>query len=399
MDVLTGLEELFVVAAISALAPLVAALIPGKRIPQLVLLLLGGILVGPQVLGIEPNDELALIANVGLGFVFLLAGYEIDPRIMVARAGRLALTAWVIAAIVAGAVVGGLDAIGYVDAFVPVALALTTTALGTVLPTLREHGMLGGAFGRHFLASGAVGELLPILAIAIFLGVHSRLSALASIAAIGLVAVVLVVAARVLQGRLLLRIVAGGADSTGQTTLRWTVCLLVGLLVIAGEFGLDVVLGAFLAGAVLRHWAPGETDAFEAKLDAIGYGFFIPIFFVVAGMGVDVASIRESPSRLLVFLALLLLVRGLPVLFVYRRELAIRERTQLMLCTATTLPLLVALAQIGVENGTMLSENAAGIVGAGVLSVLLFPLGAVLLHRRDAEDPTEQALPEGEPVD
>ena len=399
MDVLTGLEELFVVAAISALAPLLAALIPGQRIPQLVLLLLGGIVVGPQALGIEPNDELELIANVGLGFVFLLAGYEIDPRIMVARAGRLALTAWLVAAAASVAIVGGLDAIGYVDAFVPVALALTTTALGTVLPTLREHGMLGGAFGRHFLASGAVGELLPILAIAIFLGVHSRLSALASIAAIGLVAVVLVVAARVLQGRLLLRIVAGGADSTGQTTLRWTVLLLVGLLVIAGEFGLDVVLGAFLAGAVLRHWAPGEADAFEAKLDAIGYGFFIPIFFVVAGMGVDVASIRESPSRLLVFLALLLLVRGLPVLVVYRRELAIRDRTQLMLCTATTLPLLVALAQIGVENGTMLSENAAGIVGAGVLSVLLFPLGAVLLHRRDAADPPEQALPEGRPVD
>ena len=97
--------------------------------------------------------------------------------------------------------------------------------------------------------------------------------------------------------------------------------LLVGLLVIAGVFGLDVVLGAFLAGAVLRHWAPGEVDAFEGKLDAIGYGFFIPVFFVVAGMGVDVASIRESPSRLLVFLALLLIVRGLPVLLVYRREL------------------------------------------------------------------------------
>ncbi len=399
MDVLTGLEELFVVAAISALAPLAAALIRGQRIPQLVLLLLGGIVVGPQVLGIEPNDELELIANVGLGFVFLLAGYEIDPGIMFARAGRLALTAWVTTAVVSVAVIGGLDAIGYVEAFVPVALALTTTALGTVLPTLREQGMLGGAFGRHFLASGAVGELLPILAIAIFLGVNSRLSALVSIAAIGLVAIALVGFAKLLQGRQILRIVAGGADSTGQTTLRWTVLLLVGLLVMAGEFGLDVVLGAFLAGGVLRHWAPGEVEAFEAKLDAIGYGFFIPIFFVFAGMGIDVASIRESPSRLLVFLALLLLVRGLPVLVVYRRELAIRERTQLMLCTATTLPLLVALAHIGLANGTMLSENAAAIVGAGVLSVLLFPLGAVLLHRPDAPHPAPDALPEVGPVD
>ena len=181
-------------------------------------------------------------------------------------------------------------------------------------------------------------------------------------------------------------IVAEGADTTGQTTLRWSILLLIGLLVLAGEFGLDVVLGAFLAGAVLRRWAPVEAHAFEAKLDAMGYGFFIPVFFVVAGMGVDLASMREAPGRVLVFVALLLLVRGLPVLFVYRRALGIRQRTQLMLCTATTLPLIVALTQIGLDNGTMLPENAAALVGAGVLSVLLFPLVAVLLDRPVEED-------------
>jgi Kef-type K+ transport system membrane component KefB len=399
VDALIGLEELFVVAAISAFAPLVAALIPGQRIPQVVLLLVGGMVIGPQGLGVEPNDELELISNVGLGFVFLLAGYEIDPAMLFSRMGRLAMTAWVTAAVVAAAVVGALEAIGYVEAFVPVALALTTTALGTVLPILREQGMLGGAFGRHFLASGAVGELLPILAMAIFLGVNSRLYALVSIAAIALVAVALAVSARALHGRRLAHIVAMGADSTGQTTLRWTILLLVGLLVFAGEFGLDVVLGAFLAGGVLRHWAPGEVHAFEAKLDAVGYGFFIPVFFVVSGMGVDVESILESPSRMLVFLALLLVVRGLPVLFVYRRELAMRERTQLMLCTATTLPLIVALTQIGLDSGTMLPENAAALVGAGVLSVLIFPLAAALLHHPDAADPHTDVLPEVGPVD
>ena len=398
MDVLTGLEELFVVAAISALAPLLAALVPGQRIPQLVLLLLGGIVVGPQGLGINPNDELELIANVGLGFVFLLAGYEIDPRIMVARAGRLALTAWVVAAVASVAIFGGLDAVGYVDAFVPVALALTTTALGTVLPTLREQGMLGGRFGRHFLASGAVGELLPILAIAIFLGVNSRLSALLSILAIGLMALLLGLPTGYCG-------VARSCDRRGRCRHRSDdaavlLMLLLGLLVMAGVFGLDVVLGAFLAGVVLRRWAPVELACFEGKLDALGYGFFIPVFFVIAGMGVDLKSILDAPSRLLVFLSLLLVVRGLPVLFVYRRGgFAIRQRTQLMLCAATTLPLMVALAQIGVESGTMLSENAAAIVGAGVLSVLLFPLGAVLLHRPDAADPPEQALPEAGPVD
>ena len=144
-----------------------------------------------------------------------------------------------------------------------------------------------------------------------------------------------------------------------------------------------MVLGAFLAGAVLRRWAPGDVHALEAKLDAIGYGFFIPVFFVTAGMGIDLESIRESPDRLVVFFALLLAVRGLPMLVVYRRALPIRQRVQLMLLSATTLPLLVALTAIGLSTGTMKPENAAALVGAGVLSVLFFPLTAVALRRSE----------------
>jgi Kef-type K+ transport system membrane component KefB len=381
MDLLTGLVELFAVVAVAAVAPLVAAVIPHQRVPQVVLLILGGILIGPEGLGLQPLAEVELVANVGLGFVFLLAGFEIDPAVLFARAGKLALVAWATAAVLATVAVGALAAIGYVKAYVPVALALTTTALGTVLPSLREQGMLDGPLGRYFLASGAVGELLPILAIAVFLGVNSSLAALVSIAAIGLIALALASAQRLLRGRRLADLVVQGADSTGQTTLRWSMLLLIGLLVLAGEFGLDVVLGALLAGVVLRRWAPGDARAFESKLNAVGYGFFIPVFFVVAGMGVDLPSIMDAPERLFVFLGLLLLVRGVPVLVVYRHALAMRERTQLMLFTATTLPLIVALTQIGLNNGTMLPENAAALVGAGVLSVLVFPFVAVSIER------------------
>jgi len=142
--------------------------------------------------------------------------------------------------------------------------------------------------------------------------------------------------------------------------------LLLLLLVIAEEFGLDVVLGAFLAGIVLRRWAPGDVHSLEEKLDAIGYGFFIPVFFVSSGMALDVRSIAEAPARLLVFFVLLLVVRGLPALLVYRNALAAAQRVQMMFLTATALPLLVALTEIGLRNGTMLRENAAALVGAGV---------------------------------
>ncbi len=287
---------------------------------------------------------------------------------------------------------GVLDALDYVDAFTAVALALTTTALGTVLPILREKGMLGGEFARYFLATGAAGELFPVIAIAIFLSVNSRFSALISLAAIALVAVLLAASARLVQGRRLASIVFSGADATSQTTLRLTIVLLLGLLVLAAEFGLDVVMGAFLAGVVLRRWTPGDFHALEAKLDAIGYGFFIPVFFVTAGMGIDLQSIRDAPARLVVFLFLMLAVRGLPILVVYRTALRPRERVQLMLLGATTLPLLVALTHIGVSSGTMRPDNAAALVGAGVLSVLIFPLLAISLHRPTAE-PDDSSTP------
>ena len=403
MDVvLSSLATLFVVAAVSAAAPILAVLL-GQRIPQLILLILGGVIIGPEVLGLEVTDEIELIKNVGLGLVFLLAGFEIDPAMLFDRPGRLAVMAWLASVVVAAAVVGGLTATGYVTAFTAVGLALTTTALGTVLPILREKGMLGGALGRYFLATGAIGELFPILAIAIFLSVNSRFSALISLAAIALVAAVLAIFPRFVHGRRLAHIALEGADATSQTTLRLTILLLLGLLVLAGEFGLDVVLGAFLAGAVLRRWAPGDVHALEAKLDAIGYGFFIPVFFVTAGMGIDLQSIRESPDRLVVFFILLLSVRGLPMLVVYRRALPPRERVQLMLLGSTTLPLVVALTEIGLSTGTMLPENAAALVGAGVLSVLFFPLIATAIHR-PAPTSGEEAQPRpaptrGDPLD
>jgi Kef-type K+ transport system membrane component KefB len=378
--VLSSLATLFVVAAVSAVAPILAVLL-GQRIPQLILLILGGVIIGPEVLGLQVTDEIELVKNVGLGLVFLLAGFEIDPAMLFDRPGRLAVIAWVASVVVAAAVVGGLTATGCVTAFTAVGLALTTTALGTVLPIMREKGMLGGALARYFLATGAIGELFPILAIAIFLSVNSRFSALISLAAIALVAGLLAVFPRFVHGGRLAHIALEGADATSQTTLRLTILLLLGLLVLAGEFGLDVVLGAFLAGAVLRRWAPGDVHALEAKLDAIGYGFFIPVFFVTAGMGIDLQSIRESPDRLVVFFILLLAVRGLPMLVVYRRALPARERVQLMLLGSTTLPLVVALTEIGLSTGTMLPENAAALVGAGVLSVLFFPLIATAIHR------------------
>jgi Kef-type K+ transport system membrane component KefB len=285
-----------------------------------VVLILGGIVIGPQVLGWAEPDSSKLFANVGLGFLFLLAGYELDLRLFRERPGRLAIAAWLVSVAVACGVVGLLELAGLVRAFVPVAIGLTTTALGTLLPILRDNDMVSGRFGRYLLAAGAVGEFLPILAIAILLGANGKFIGLISLAAVGVIALLLTLAPRLISDRIQ-GIMRAGEHATAQTTLRWTVALLLLLLVVANDFGIDIVLGAFLAGVVLRRWGPGDVHSLEEKLDAVGYGFFIPIFFVSSGMGLDLDSIVEAPFRLLLFFALLLAVRGLPTLLIYRSAL------------------------------------------------------------------------------
>jgi Kef-type K+ transport system membrane component KefB len=377
-----ALQSLFVVAMVAAFAPLVVGLLRRLHVPQVVVLILGGVLVGPQLLDLAQPESIELLSNVGLGFLFLLAGYELELGLFRQRAGKLAIVGWVASAAFACAVVGLLASMGLVRAFVPVALGLTTTALGTLLPILRDNNMLRGIFGSYVMAGGAVGEFFPIVAIAIFLGSNGKFLGLLSLLAVAVIALVLSWIPRLARGGRLQQILSEGQNATAQTTLRWTVALLLLLLLIAGRFGLDVVLGAFLAGVVLRRWAPGDVHLLEEKLDAVGYGFFIPIFFVTSGMGLDLRSILHAPGRLILFFVLLLVVRGLPTLLVYRSALSRPQRLELVFVMATALPILVALSEIGLENGSMLPENAAALVGAGVLSVLAFPVIAVAIDRR-----------------
>ncbi len=395
MDLTKGLDDLVAVALVAALAPLVVAMLPGPRIPQVVIFLLGGVLIGPHVLGLADTASIQLLANIGLGFLFLLAGYELDPRLLRQRPGRLAIGGWLMSAAIAVGVAAGLTAAGYIRDYVPVGLALTTTALGTLLPILRDNNMLGGEFGRYVFAAGAVGELFPILIIAVFLGQRGSFVALASVALVGALALTLTFVPRLARSAAVQRIVTEGQEATGQVTLRWSMVLLFALLAVASRFGLDVVLGAVLAGMVLRGWTRHlnmDTESLEHKFDAVGYGLFIPIFFISSGMSFDLKSISEDPLRLLIFFVLLLVVRGLPSLLVYRRALAPVQRLEMTFITATSLPLLIALAAIGEQDGVMLPSTAASLIGEGVLSVLVYPLIAVGLHRRAALTPADVGI-------
>jgi len=380
-----ALESLLAVVVVAALAPVVASALPGPKIPQVVLLIFGGVLIGPHGLGLADTASIRLLANIGLGFLFLLAGYELDPRMFRDGPGQLAMIGWAISAALAVGAVAGLASFHYVKDYVPIGLALTTTALGTLLPILQDNDMLGGRPGRYILAAGAVGELFPIIAISLFLTNRNQFVALGSLLAVGVAALLLTAAPLILGDRRLRALIKQGQRATAQTTLRWSIVLLILLLVAAERFGDDVVLGAMLAGMVLRSWTRRmevDVEPLEQKLDAVGYGIFIPVFFVASGMTLDIQAIASNPLRLLAFVVLLLVVRGLPSMLVYLKVLPARQRTEMTFITATTLPLLVALAEIGQHDHVMLPSNAAAIVGAGVVSVLIFPLAAAAIHRR-----------------
>jgi Kef-type K+ transport system membrane component KefB len=244
--------------------------------------------------------------------------------------------------------------------------------------------MLGGQFGRHVFAAGAVGELFPILIIAVFLTKRGHFIALASVVAVGVIAIILSLVPWLAKSNAVKKVLTEGQDATAQITLRWAVVLLFALLAFAARFGLDVVLGAMLAGIVLRIWTRRlntDTESLERKFDAVGYGIFIPIFFIASGMTIDLKAISQDPLRVLALLVALLVVRGLPCLLVYRNDLMVRERVEMTFITATSLPLLIALAEIGQQDGVMLPSTAAALVGAGVLSVLIYPLIAVGLYK------------------
>ncbi|MGD9571332.1 MAG: cation:proton antiporter [Thermoleophilia bacterium] len=375
MELPEGLDSLLVMVVVAALAPIVAGLLPGPRIPEVVLLLVAGVVIGPEVLDLAQTESaIVLIANVGLGFLFFLAGYELDLTVLRGREGARAGGAWLIAMLASLAVTGALAAGGYVHAFLPVAIALTTTALGTLMPILRDGGEMTGGLGRAILANGAVGEFLPILAISLFLSTTGAWHSLVLLAGFGLAAALVVPLHNWMRRHPIGRLVDLGAETSSQTTVRLAVVLLVALLVLAGELGLDVVLGAFAAGIVLRRALPEGHHSLDRKLEGIAFGFFIPAFFVESGMRIDIDSILESPDRMFVFFGLILLLRGVPVLALYLRVLPGRQPLRLALYSATGLPLIVAITEIGLATGEMRPENAAALVGAGLLTVLTLPM-------------------------
>jgi Kef-type K+ transport system membrane component KefB len=382
--------SVFVIAAAVAIAPLCSEALRKWRIPSVLFELLLGILIGPEVLRWASTDQFVNgLDALGLSFLFFMAGYEIDFVRLTGTPLKRGAVGWLVSLALGLGVGLVLMITGFAISSLLIGLALTTTAIGTLLPMLRDRGMLESPFGKILVAAGTAGEFGPVVAVTVLLGAASPLTeALLLVLFVVSATCVALIAARPQPPRMMETLQRHLGTST-QLPVRIVLLLITGLVLVASSLSLEVLLGAFAAGLIVRiAFTQVQAEAMQPRLESIGFGFLIPVFFVVSGMHFHVRALISSVltlERVAIFLVLFLVVRGLPALVVYARVLTWRQRSAMAVLQSTALPLLVVITQIGLETHHMRPVNATALVGAGMLSVLLFPLLGFALAGRDVE--------------
>jgi Kef-type K+ transport system membrane component KefB len=381
--------NLLLVMAVAFGAPLLLGLFPRVQLPSVVLEIVAGIVIGPSVLGWAHVDEaVEIVALLGLAFVLFLAGLEIEFEEFRGPLLRLTGLGFALSFAIAVVVSVGLKAVGLVETPLLVAIILCATSLGVLVPVLKDSGELSSTFGQVIIAAASIADFGAIILLTIFFsgegGTGATLLLLGALFA--LAGVIFAVVRGVERSMRIREDLLRLQDTTAQIRVRAALVLFVGFAALAEQLGLEVILGAFIAGAVISLVDRDEVMThpdFRRKLEAIGFGFFIPAFFVTSGVRFDLDALTASTSNLLmvpVFLAALLAARGLPAI-VYRRVLDARHTAIAGLMQATSLPFIVAATAIGRELNLIDAAGSAALIGAGLLSVLLFPLGGLVLLR------------------
>jgi Kef-type K+ transport system membrane component KefB len=385
--------NLLAVMVVALCAPLVLGFVPALRMPAVVLEILAGVVLGPSVLGwVEIDLVVEVLGLLGLAFLLFLAGLEIDVHRLRGRLLRLAVLGYLVTLLIGSGIGAGFDLLGWVDDPLLMAVTLSATSLGLVVPVLKDAGHVDGELGQTTIAASSVADFAAVLLLSLLFSATEgstggRIVLLVMFALLVMASgVVVALAGRSMRlGEVLLRL----QDTTAEIRVRGATVLLVGFVVLAERFGLESILGAFLAGAVigLLDRDASSHPQFRLKLDAIGYGFLIPVFFVTSGLRLDVTALADSPSALLqvpLFVVALLCARGLPALL-YTSSLGLRAAVTAGLLQATSLPFIVTATQIGLLVGLMDPSTATGLVCAGLVSVLVFPAVALGRLRRGEE--------------
>jgi Kef-type K+ transport system membrane component KefB len=383
-------DNLLIVVAVAFAAPLALGFFPMVRLPSVVLEIVAGIVIGPSVLGIVEIDEsISVISVIGLAFLLFLAGLEIDFDKLRGRVLRLTLAGFVLSFAIALVVALLLKATGLIETPLLIAIILCATSLGVLIPVLKDAGQISSTFGQLIVAAGTIADFGAVILLSIFFSGEGGVGAtLLLIGSLVVLAVVVFIAVKTAERSSLLRDdLVRLQDTTSQIRVRGAVVLLVGFAAIADSLGLETILGAFMAGAILSLLDRDEAmthPQFRLKLEAMGFGIFIPVFFVASGVNYDVDALLSSASNVLmvpIFLAALVAARGLPALL-YRNLLDARHTAIAGLMQATSLPFIVAAVAIGEDLDLIGAAEGAALIGAGLLSVLIFPATGLSMLRR-----------------
>lgn len=378
--------SLSVVLATAFAARLVLGLLPRVRVPGVAVEIVAGIVVGPHVLGWARDDEpVALLATLGVTLLLFLAGLEIDLGSFRGPVTRLAGSGFVASVVLALAAGVALGAVGAVRDPLLAAVALSATSLGLVAPALQESGRSGTPLGTIVTASATLADFGAVIALSLLFSrsTASLPTRLVLLGAFAVAALVVAVAARTgRRSARLTAVVSASAATSAQLRVRGALVLMLALVVVAQHTGLETILAAFVAGMVLSTLTGpmSEHPLLRTKLDAIGHGFLVPVFFVASGLRFDLPALGHAAvlARVPLYVGALLVVRGGPALL-YRRHMARREVMAAALLQATSLPFLVTASMIGVEVGALDAANGAALVAAGLVSGLVFPSVAVVL--------------------
>lgn len=371
--------QLTLIAAAALMAPLISGIPKQIRIPVVVTEILLGILMGPHLLNIaQPTGLINDLSELGLTFLLFMVGYEIDIHSFAGPNFKKAATGWSVSFGIALLLMSLFHATGIIHAPpLMAAVALSTTALGILIPILRDEGELHSPMAEKLIPTATMGEFGPLMVISVLL-IPTHPTVLHTLFIAFFIALSLVAAFGAQHqavrelGQRLERVL----PRSGEFQVRLCMLIQTIFVLLAAIFGLNTVIGAFAAGLIVRRLTEGNDLNLAQKLNGIGYGFLIPFFFIAAGLRFDPSLLSNGPMvifQITGLLVLLLLIRGIPV-FLFEREMALKEKLRFSLYSATGLPIIVIITEIGVSSGLMLQERAAALMCAGILSVLLFPI-------------------------
>ena len=387
--------NLLIVVAVGLLAPLALGFFPRVRLPAIVLEIVLGIVIGPSGLGwVKPDLPVSILALVGLAFLLFLSGLEIEVERLRGRILKLTGVGFALSFAIAIILGLGLKAGGFVRSPLFVAIVLVSSSLGVIVPVLKDSNNASSSFGQLVIAGASIAEFGAIILLSLFFSGKGSTSTAGTLILLGVfalgVALVGVAIAGVERSISLSHVLRRLQDTTAQIRVRAAFVLLIGFTALADQVGLETILGAFAAGVLLSTIDRDEMThpQFRPKLEAVGFGVFIPVFFVTSGLRFDLNALFASTStvaRVPLFLLAIYLARGLPAI-VYVRLLGRSRSVIAGVLQATSLTFTVAATQIGLQLGVVTRASAAALVAAGLLSVVISPALALVLLRREQQD-------------